>query len=144
VKDRPKRYAPMVQGFIVDRNRGGSRTVSRWLEGAPEKAFWSNTKAPDEKQVPIGTFRRSGCGYLESFADRKFWRCVTKRFADATRGVLETGNIQVDSQCRSCRAIALESKQRCILQAGLRIFCGRQTAATTIPSEPIRVITLEG
>jgi hypothetical protein len=70
--DCPKCNAAMVQGFIVDRNHGGSRTVSSWVEGAPKKAFWSNTNAPEEKQVPIGTFRCSGCGYLESFASREF------------------------------------------------------------------------
>ncbi len=70
--DCPKCHALMVQGFIVDRDHGGSRKVSSWVEGAPRKAFWSGTNAPDEKHVPIGTFRCSGCGYLESFADRRF------------------------------------------------------------------------
>ncbi|HEX3895319.1 MAG TPA: hypothetical protein VHW73_03835 [Rudaea sp.] len=40
--------------------------------GAPEKRFWSGTNAPDDKQIPIGTFRCSGCGYLESFASAEF------------------------------------------------------------------------
>ena len=68
----PKCDGLMVQGFIVDRDHGGSRRVSSWIEGAPEKAFWSGTNAPDDKQIPIGTFRCSTCGYLESFASAEF------------------------------------------------------------------------
>ncbi len=70
--DCPKCDAKMVQGFIVDRSQGGSRSVSSWVEGPPEKTFWSGTNAPDDKQIPIGTFRCSGCGYLESFASAEF------------------------------------------------------------------------
>ena len=68
----PKCGAAMVQGFIVDWAQGGSRRVSSWVEGAPEKTFWSDTSAPDDKQVPVGTFRCSGCGFLESFAHLEF------------------------------------------------------------------------
>ena len=76
--DRPKEFSAMancpkcdglmVQGFIVDRSHGGEIRVSSWVEGAPKKAFWVGTAAPKEKQIPIGTFRCSGCGFLESFA----------------------------------------------------------------------------
>ena len=70
--DCPKCSAPMVQGFIVDRDHGGSRHVSNWVEGAPERSFWSGTKVPVEKCIPIGTFRCSACGFLESYARPEF------------------------------------------------------------------------
>lgn len=69
----PKCSGEMVLGFIVDRDHGGSRRVSSWVEGAPEKSFWWGTKnSPEEKQVPVGTFRCSACGFLESYARPEF------------------------------------------------------------------------
>ena len=68
----PKCNAVMVQGFIVEFHAGGKRLVSTWVEGAPEKAFWRVTKVPAEKCVPVGTFRCSACGFLESYARPEF------------------------------------------------------------------------
>jgi hypothetical protein len=68
----PKCDGEMVQGFIVDWTQGGRRLVSSWVEGAPEKSFWHRTNAPGEKSVPVGTFRCSACGFLESFARPEF------------------------------------------------------------------------
>jgi hypothetical protein len=62
----------MVQGFMVDWSQGGSRRVSNWVEGAPEKSFWHGTSAPDEKSMPVGTFRCTACGFLESYAGPAF------------------------------------------------------------------------
>jgi len=68
----PKCNAEMVQGFIFDRADGGQRRVSNWVEGAPDKAFWTVTRIPEEKCVPVGTFRCSVCGFLESYARLEF------------------------------------------------------------------------
>ena len=61
----------MAQGFVVDNTHGG-RVVSKWAEGAPVKSFWFGTKAPAEGVIPIGTYRCSSCGYLESYARQEF------------------------------------------------------------------------
>jgi hypothetical protein len=61
----------MVQGFIVDFGQGPGRLVSNWVEGAPEKSFWTGSKAPTDKCTPVGTFRCTGCGFLESYAQRQ-------------------------------------------------------------------------
>jgi hypothetical protein len=61
----------MEQGFVLDHTYGG-RIVSHWSAGEPKKSFWHGTALPDEKQIPIGTFRCKNCGYLESFALPKF------------------------------------------------------------------------
>jgi hypothetical protein len=58
----------MVQGFIVHFHGGGKRLVISWVEGAPEKSFWHATNVPEEKCAPVGTFRCSACGFLESYA----------------------------------------------------------------------------
>ena len=64
----PKCNGGMMQGFIFDRADGGGRRVINWVEGAPQKAFWTTTSVPAEKCVPVGTFRCSMCGFLDSYA----------------------------------------------------------------------------
>jgi hypothetical protein len=61
----------MDQGFTLDLTYG-SQAVSQWVEGAPEKSFWTATKAPKDKRIPIATFRCEGCGFLESYARPEF------------------------------------------------------------------------
>ena len=68
----PKCSGEMVQGFTVDWAQGGQRRVTSWVEGTAEKSVWHGTSAPDEKCVPVGTFRCSGCGFLESYAQPEF------------------------------------------------------------------------
>ena len=68
----PKCNGVMVQGFIFDNADGGFRRVINWVEGPPEKSFWQVTKVPEEKCIPVGTFRCSVCGFLESYARPEF------------------------------------------------------------------------
>ncbi|MBI3201269.1 MAG: hypothetical protein HYZ29_06960 [Myxococcales bacterium] len=67
----PKCEGPMERGFVLD-NTYGKRLVSHWAPGAPQKSFWLGTALPDEELIPIGTFRCSSCGYLESYARDEF------------------------------------------------------------------------
>jgi hypothetical protein len=67
----PKCNGEMVQGFTFE-SEGPKRMVSTWVEGAPEKSFWQSAKVPAEKCVPVGTFRCSVCGFLESYARPEF------------------------------------------------------------------------
>ncbi len=62
----------MVQGFIPDSMDGVTSFVSSWVEGKPQKSFWSHTKAPFERRIPIGVFRCKGCGFLEFYSDEEF------------------------------------------------------------------------
>ena len=66
----PKCNGEMVQGFIVDHHAGGKRLVSNWVAGPPQKSFWHSTDVPADKCIPVGTFRCSACGFLESYARR--------------------------------------------------------------------------
>jgi hypothetical protein len=63
----------MVQGFIFE-SQGPGRMVSTWVEGAPKKKkiFWKIFWVPADKCVPVGTFRCSACGFLESYARPEF------------------------------------------------------------------------
>ena len=67
----PKCNGEMVQGFMFE-SHGPRRMVSSWVEGPPEKSFWQSAKVQAEKCVPVGTFRCSGCGCLESYARPEF------------------------------------------------------------------------
>lgn len=61
----------MEQGFVLE-HAYDARGVSQWVAGAPLKSFWAGTKLPDKNLVPIGTYRCSSCGYLESYARQEF------------------------------------------------------------------------
>jgi len=71
----PKCQGTMVQGFIADfADMGQNANVSTWVEGPPHRSLFFGTKAPTDKRVPIGTYRCSACGYLESYARPEFDR----------------------------------------------------------------------
>jgi len=57
----------MTKGFVLDVKDGGSRAVSTWVEGAPEKR-WYGLKVSGKPQHEIETWRCSRCGFLESYA----------------------------------------------------------------------------
>lgn len=70
----PKCNGVMVQGFIPDFKGSKFSIVSIWVEGAPGKPTWFGTcvPVPAEKSIPVGTFRCSVCGFLESYAHPEF------------------------------------------------------------------------
>ena len=62
----PKCQSAMEEGFIMDREGHDSGSVSKWVEGPPEKRWWGlNTKG--RKKLMVITFRCIRCGYLESY-----------------------------------------------------------------------------
>ncbi len=63
----PKCQGSMTEGFVLDVNQGGSRTVSTWVEGAPEKR-WYGLKVSGKAKYEIQTWRCGRCGFLESYA----------------------------------------------------------------------------
>lgn len=63
----PKCRGKMEEGFIKDQDCGAVH-ASKWVEGAPEKSFWTGTKTQGKNQVQVITYRCPGCGYLESYA----------------------------------------------------------------------------
>ena len=71
----PKCQGSMVQGFIADfADMGVNAIVSTWVEGQPKSSFLFGTKTPGDKRIPVGTYRCSACGYLESYARPEFER----------------------------------------------------------------------
>jgi len=58
----------MQEGFVLDFTYG-NRLVSRWIAGKPEKSFLGIIKISKKEQYSIQTYRCSGCGFLESYAN---------------------------------------------------------------------------
>ena len=57
----------METGYIVDEGYG-TRTVAKWIEGAPERSMWTGLKTRGKDKLDIATYRCRRCGYLESYA----------------------------------------------------------------------------
>lgn len=67
----PKCDGEMVQGFVLD-HQYGSFQLASWIPGGPKSSFWFGIKVDRKKAIPIGTFRCSSCGFLESYAQGCF------------------------------------------------------------------------
>ena len=57
----------MTEGFVVDQSYG-SRAVSSWVEGAPNRSFWTGLSLAGAMPIEITTWRCASCGFLESYA----------------------------------------------------------------------------
>jgi hypothetical protein len=83
----------MERGFTVDMGAGnltfGERNVSRWAPGAPLKSLLFRTWVP-QNSLPIGTFRCTSCGYLESYAAEQFASTSNPRFSLRTLFIFVT------------------------------------------------------
>ena len=67
----PKCNSSMELGALLDRGHGDQLNTTDWLEGAPEKSFWSGVKTKGKERFEVQTYRCSRCGYLESYAHPK-------------------------------------------------------------------------
>lgn len=63
----PKCQSQMVEGFVADEGYG-TKHVSKWIEGAPEKSFWTGLKIGNRRKLDIRTWRCRSCGFLENYA----------------------------------------------------------------------------
>ena len=66
-KTCPRCSGEMVEGFVLDGRDHGSRAVSEWHAGPPQKSFWFGIKL-SPKPLRIASFRCGRCGYLENYA----------------------------------------------------------------------------
>ena len=59
---------PMEPGFLLDRHHHSQAGTQQWIEGEPERSFWTGIKTRGKEKVPVRTFRCERCGYLEAYA----------------------------------------------------------------------------
>ena len=57
----------MEAGYVLDLMHGGY-AQGAWVDGPPEKSFWTGLKVHGHQRVPVTTYRCPHCGYLESYA----------------------------------------------------------------------------
>ena len=57
----------MDLGYVLDHGHG-TTTVAEWVEGRPERSFWTGLRLRGKKLHPVSAYRCSSCGYLEFFA----------------------------------------------------------------------------
>lgn len=62
----PKCQGSMAEGYTLDVSQ--SRSVSKWIEGPPEKSMWTGLKISGRANHDIQTWRCTRCGFLESYA----------------------------------------------------------------------------
>ena len=58
----------MEEGFVPDLTHHNRSMVSHWVEGRPEKSFWTGLKVKDRQQHPITAYRCPRCGLLQNYA----------------------------------------------------------------------------
>jgi hypothetical protein len=58
----------MEEGFVLDLGHHSSRAPATWIEGKPEKSFWTGLNIKDREQLPITSFRCKNCGLLLNYA----------------------------------------------------------------------------
>jgi Domain of unknown function (DUF6487) len=64
----PKCACPMETGFILDKIDDDRQKTPEWLEGSPERAFWTGLNTKGRVRLNIITYRCNRCGLLESYA----------------------------------------------------------------------------
>jgi hypothetical protein len=57
----------MDEGYVLDHTHGGYM-YANWVEGPPEKSFWTGLKLAGHTKLPVRTFGCRSCGFLESYA----------------------------------------------------------------------------
>ena len=62
----PKCGSPMTTGFLLDSSDRPKPT--EWVEGAPEKSFWTGLKLARRRRFPVNADRCERCGFLELYA----------------------------------------------------------------------------
>jgi hypothetical protein len=60
----------MEQGFVADKAHYSVPETQNWVEGVPERTFWSGIKLKGKEVLAVMTFRCENCGYLESYASK--------------------------------------------------------------------------
>jgi predicted nucleic-acid-binding Zn-ribbon protein len=57
----------MQEGFVIDHGDYQVKMESIWVEGKPEKSFWSGLKTKNREMYTVRAFRCPNCHYLEFY-----------------------------------------------------------------------------
>jgi len=67
----PKCKGSMQEGLVFDRGDYNMKLKPVWVEGAPEKSFWSGLKTKGKRMFTVRTYRCPQCNYLEFYTAEK-------------------------------------------------------------------------
>ncbi len=59
---------PMEGGFLLETGDHGSLGAVAWMEGGPEKSFWSGLKTRGRRRIPLYAWRCPGCQQVRLYA----------------------------------------------------------------------------
>jgi hypothetical protein len=57
----------MEGGFLLD-NKEHGYAAATWVEGPPEKSFWTGLKIKNRRQLPVYAWRCPGCTQVRLYA----------------------------------------------------------------------------
>jgi hypothetical protein len=63
----PRCDQPLQGGFVLN-NTGKGLSVSEWIEGAPEKNFWTGIKTSGRRRIRMYAWRCPACAEVRFFA----------------------------------------------------------------------------
>ena len=58
----------MEVGVLLGDPRSDNREQEHWLEGVPDRSFWSGIKVEGRRLLPVTAYRCPACGWLDSYA----------------------------------------------------------------------------
>ncbi len=61
----------MTEGFVLDHGDMDYRRQQIWIEGRPEKSFWSGLDTADREKFHVRAFRCAACNFLEFYTTEK-------------------------------------------------------------------------
>ncbi len=60
----PRCSIGLQEGYLLDHEQH-ARTVTKWVEGPPEKSFWSGLSLKGRPRLAVVAYRCPRCGYVE-------------------------------------------------------------------------------
>jgi hypothetical protein len=64
----PKCDGRFEEGFTLDLGDHNARNQTTWVEGKPERSFWTGLRLKGRTRHNIVNYRCTRCGFLESYA----------------------------------------------------------------------------
>jgi DNA gyrase inhibitor GyrI len=58
----------MELGFLLERGDKNRGAATQWVEGTPERSFWTGVRVKNRRVLPVITYRCDACGFLASYA----------------------------------------------------------------------------
>ena len=58
----------MEEGFVLDRGSYNFPNEQQWVEGEPERSFWTGLNMDGRRLFKVSTYRCEQCGRLDSYA----------------------------------------------------------------------------